>query len=517
MNKIVTMSLVAAMAMTSAHAVSNSSLAAKLSALEAELATVKKDLKKQNKKINKVKAHDANDNIKWGADLRTAIDNINYDMAGKDANGNDSYGKNDLMSIRLWLNMAYAPDSHNIFKGQLSMNKAFGADFAGPLGRGGAFTMSNFDWIGNEALRGDELHVRQAYWLYLGDKAFGADIPWTFSVGRRPSTNGFLASLSQDDPAQSPLGHVINVEFDGLSSKLDLSNITGVPGMSIKLCMGQGSTNASPMFQEDGTQYSNDDDIAEDVTLAGFIFEPYNDGQFIVKTTAYKAFDVPGYVAKDMVYNTDFQTYMPNPDTMTLDNTGDMEGAALSILVDGLTDDGFLADVKVFGSFAWSNSNVNIAHERDFYDENYNYQFTAPVESMLGTTGDESGTSYWFGTYLPVLGGTLGLEYNHGSQYWKPFTQGEDTLIGSKMAARGDAFEVNYTYQLTKALSIQARYVAIDYEYTGSQGFYGDGGYALNIDDLKAAAAAGNMTAADILSQTVDKAQDARLYLRYRF
>ena len=34
-----------------------------------------------------------------------------------------------LLSMRLWLNMAYAADEHNIFKGQLSMNKAFGADF----------------------------------------------------------------------------------------------------------------------------------------------------------------------------------------------------------------------------------------------------------------------------------------------------------------------------------------------------------------------------------------------------
>ncbi|MEA1952875.1 MAG: DUF3373 family protein, partial [Campylobacterota bacterium] len=482
-------------------------LADKLSALEVELADVKKDLAKQNSKLNKVKAHDANDNIKWGVDLRTGIDNINYDMAD-----GESYGKDDLMSIRLWLNMAYAPDSHNIFKGQLSMNKAFGADFGG---RG--WGMDNFDWVANEALTNSNLKVRQAYWLYMADEAFGADIPWTFSLGRRPSTNGFLANLSQDDSAQSPLGHVINVEFDGLSSKLDLSNITGVPGMSFKLCMGQGSTNAKPMFQENGTQYANDDDMVEDVKLAGFIFEPYNDGQFIVKTTAYKAFDVPGYVAGHMVWNPAYSTYMPDPSSMELKNTGDMEGAAISVLVDGLSDDGYLSDVKVFGSFAWSNSNANIANPRDFTGGLYDGATDVPVESMFGTDADESGTSYWFGTYLPVLGGTLGLEYNHGSQYWKPFTQGEDTMIGSKMAVRGDAWEVNYTYQLTDALSIQARYVALDYEYTGSQGFYGDGGYAMSIDDLKAAAALGDPTALGMVGGIVDKAQDARLYLRYRF
>ena len=94
-------------------------------------------------------------------------------------------------------------------------------------------------------------------------EAFGADIPWTFSIGRRPSTNGFLANLSQDDAAQSPLAHVINVEFDGLSSKLDLSNVTGVPGMSFKVCLGMGSTNAVPLFDM-GTSTRGPTHLSED-------------------------------------------------------------------------------------------------------------------------------------------------------------------------------------------------------------------------------------------------------------
>jgi len=113
-----------------------------------------------------------------------------------------------------------------------------------PLPRG--WGMDTFDWVTNEALTGNSLKVRQAYWLYLGDSLFGTDIPWTFSVGRRPSTTGFLANFRQDDAAQSPLSHIINVEFDGLSSKIDISGLTGVSGMSFKVCMGQGSTNAAP-------------------------------------------------------------------------------------------------------------------------------------------------------------------------------------------------------------------------------------------------------------------------------
>jgi len=233
MKKILGMSLVAAsVAMASGD----------YSSTADEIAHLQKQIDKLKVKLGKVNAQSANDNIKWGVDFRTAIDSVNYDLAD-----GSSASKNDLMSMRLWLNMAYSPDSHNVFKGQLSMNKAFGADFYNPLVDGHTRAMSlggSFDWTGNEALTDNSLKVRQA-------------------------------------------------EFDGLSSKLDLSNITGVAGMSFKICMGQGSTNAQPLF-ESSTPYANDSDQLTDIKLAGFIFEPYNDGQIITKLTWFRAFDLPG-------------------------------------------------------------------------------------------------------------------------------------------------------------------------------------------------------------------------------
>lgn len=548
MKKIVTASLAAAMAISSVNA---SSLTDRLNALEDEIASLKSKVKKQNKKINKVKAHDSNDNIKWSVDYRTAVDKINYDMA--DGSSRD---KQAIFTNRLWLNMAYSPNPKNVFKGQLSMNKAFGADFGetpnpslNPFGmRGSGF--DTFDWVTNEALRDGRLSVRQAYWLYLGDKFLGADIPWTFSLGRRPSTNGFLASLRDDDPAQSPLGHIINVEFDGLSSKLDLSNVTGVPGMSFKICMGLGSTNATPRLGSlSFTDYAKDDNALEDTQLAGFIFEPYNDGQYIVKTTAFKAFNMPGFDPE--AFGKAFAGEKAN-----FSQNGNMLGAAISVMVDGLAEDGILADTKVFGSFAWSKTDP---------DAN-GYMLGLPAGALgpqaFGAAAGEakSGTSYWFGAQVPVTEkGKFGLEYNHGSQYWRPFDYAEDTLAGSKLAARGDAIEAYFTYQLTDALSAQVRYTKIDYDYTGSNGFFGAGGTPLDIDALKngpygqAAAGydqlvnavgsndpavlsgallesggapdsatadqmiAGMAQAKGLLGSIVDKAQDVRFYIRYRF
>ena len=516
MKKIVTLSLIAAMAMSGANAASNAQLASQMNSLETQLADLKEQLDNQNTKINKVKAHDANDNIKWGVDLRTGVDNINYDMA--DGRSRDN---NSLMSLRLWLNMAYAPDSHNIFKGRLSMNKAYGADFGTPGRSHGLGEM--FDWTGNAALADNHLKVSEAYWLYLGDDLFGADVPWTFSLGRRPSTSGFLGNLREDDPASSPLAHVINVEFDGFSSKLDLSNVTGVPGMSFKVCMGRGASSATPLF-ETSTPYA--DDKLDNIDMAGVIVEPYNDGQYIVKATWYRAWKLPGM-------EVDMSTGVP----LGFRQYGNMDGAALSVLVDGLTeDDGILSETKVFGSFAWTQT------DPDTYKQ------------MLGTSDSKSGTSYWIGTQIPVIeDGALGLEYNHGSKYWRPMTYAEDTMIGSKIAARGDAWEAYFNYDITEALSAQVRYTGINYDYTGSQGFFGNtSGAAMKIDDVKEGAASwvalggtrdpasgqtvvGNLMgqgmsqdaamlaardmgmAAAYLPDVVEKAQDFRFYLRYRF
>lgn len=504
MKKSMTLSL--AVATTMAFGASDSDLAmmkAEIEALKKEVASLKgakaesgdssSAIAKLTQKVNEIKAHDAGDNIKWGVDLRTAVDSLNYTMAGDTVMGNPVPKKrsNDsLMTNRLWLNMAYAPDANNIFKGQLSYNKAFGADFGGngtgamPRGWG----MDTFDWITNESLTGNDLKVRQAYWLYMADKIGEAEIPWTLSFGRRPSTNGFLANLRDDDEAQSPLGHIINVEFDGASASVNLGNVTGIPGMSFKLCLGQGSTNAAPMFSG-STNYTDDENDIDDIQLAGFIFVPYDDGQFIVKTTAFRAFDMPGYSMNSMQEAMSGTDMDADGRIAPMSQFGDIDGAAISVLVDGIGDEGILSETKVFASFAASVTRPNGA-------------------PMLGSMDDETGTSYWLGAQIPVLGGDLGLEFNHGSKYWRPFDYGEDTMAGSKLAVRGDAWEAYYTYPITQALSAQLRYTYLDYDYSGSNNFFG-------VDGAPMTMAQANMMGMG--GMVVDKASDLRFYVRYRF
>ena len=447
----------------------NNEIRAELEAMKSANAKLEKKLKSLNKKINKVRAHDAKDNIKWGVDLRTSLNSLEYKMADGTSRKN-----RDLFSNRLWLNMAYSPSDNVIFKGQLSYNKAYGADMSN--GRGSGY--DQFDWVTNEALTGNQIQLRQAYWLYLGDDFLGTGVPWTASLGRRPSTTGFLSHLREDDTAQSPLGHVIDVEFDGGSSLFKLDKVTGVSGMSFKICAGQGGTNASPRFSNTGTDYAGASTGLEDIKLAGFIFVPYDDGTIKVKTNAFKAFNLPGMSIGGA----------------TLSTKGDEVGGVISVMVDGLDglneESDFLADTKVFVSYAMSQTQPDAG------------------KAMLGSTEDQSGHSLWIGTQMPVSawGGKFGLEYNKGSKYWRSFTYAEDTMIGSKLATRGDAIEAYYTQPITKSLSAQIRFTKINYDYTGSNAFFGDYGTPMT---MAAATTAG--------MNPVESAQDIRTYIRYRF
>ncbi|MBN2825548.1 MAG: DUF3373 family protein [Campylobacterales bacterium] len=513
MKKLIALSLIASTTLAFASTASDVRyLKTEIENLKEEIAKLKGSDKKIKKTLNKVKAHDAHDNIKFSADLRTSVDNISYDMADGREHKNDA-----LFSTRLWLNMAYAPTPNLIFKGQLAYNKAFGASFPTATGmpqRG--FGMDGFDWITNETLTGNEMKLRQAYWLYMGEDFLGTGMGWTASVGRRPSTTGFLSNLREDDSEQSPLGHIIDVEFDGASAMLKLGDITGIAGMSFKICLGQGSSNATPRFT--GADYAEDANVLDDVKLAGFIFVPYDDGQFKLKTTYFQAWDVPG------MSNAQMNTYMTTG-VLGMSTMGDMQGAAASLLIDGLTDDGYLSNVKLFASIAWSQTDPS------------------HIDGMLGSNDEESGMSYWVGLQAPIpgLGGKFGLEYNHGDEYWRSFTYGEDTLAGSKLAVRGDAFEAYYTRDLTKGLSFSIRYTYIDHEYTGSNGFFGAGGQPMKIEDIKntyamfngdvanvdaAVAAGAPMTpqevamakgAINMAPNIVDEAHDIRAYIRYRF
>ncbi len=500
MKKIIALSTVAFLS-TALYA--NADLQAQIEELTNKVQKLQKKQKKNTKRISKVNALAAKDNIKWDVDFRTSYDNLQYETT----NGNE-YSNDALYSMRFLLGMGYAPTDDLVFKGRLSMNKAFGASYGQ---RGTGFGFDTFDWVINEQLTDDTLRVKEAYWLWTPTVG---DIGYTLSVGRRPATNGALINLRDDADEKSPLAHVINMEFDGASASVKLDQF--VPGMSFKLCFGRGLTNAtswasqataavgSPTGGSNLPNYVEDENNLDNTDMAGFIMVPYDDGQYQVKATWYRGFNVPGLYASTI----DGQTNAPMAYSMM--SGGDMDGGAVSLKVEGIGNEinDFLDETIIFASYAYTKSHPeSITRTISNFDGAGNdMQMTA--DSMLGSSESETGTSIWIGAQMPNLtGGKFGLEYNQGSEHWKPFTYGEDTMIGSKMAVRGSAYEAYWTQPIVEnALTMQIRYTYLDYDYTGSGGFFGDGSTSVAIDDPMSK-----------MMDSVETAQDIRIYFRYTY
>lgn len=444
-----------------------------------KIVKVEKTVAKTSDKVNEVKAHDAGDNIKWDVDFRTQVDNVSYKLANGEKRSNDG-----ILSNRLWLNMKFQADENSSFFGTLAYNKLYGDNRADITNAGGTANNATFDWITNEAATNDnELKVKEAFWLYSNNTFFGTNVPWTASVGRRPSTDGLGINFRADQERKSALSHTVNVEFDGASLRYDLDKITGVPGMWMKFCAGRGLTNAKLRFSSDGTDYLEDNDTAENVDMAGIIFVPYDDGQYSIHTNYAKAWNLIGNKDRngDGIADENGKFY----------NFGDIELATIMFKAYGIGNgiSEFLDDTTFFASYAMSKTDPDSR------------------EMMLGSTNTERGHSYLLGLNMPcpiTEDARIGVEWNKGSKYWRSITYGEDTMVGSKIAARGTAWELYRHQKLTDALSFTLRYTRIDYDYTGSNGFFGDFGTPMSMGDPRAASA-------------VEEAENFTANIRYRF
>ena len=174
-------------------------------------------------------------------------------------------------------------------------------------------------------------------------------------------------------------------------------------------------------------------------------------------------------------------------------DVGDIEFATILFKTEGIGNgiSDYLDNSIAFASFAASKTNPN-------------------EKGMLGSLESETGTSVWLGVNAPcpILpdSAKIGFEWNKGSKYWRSMTYGEDTYAGSKIATRGQAWEVYRTQKLTNALSFGLSYVLMQYDYTGSNSFFGYDGTPMTMAEAQSAG-----------QNPVKEAQDVRAYMRYKF
>ena len=448
----------------------NASLEKQIKELKAKLSQVEKMAIENQKKVNPIAA---NNHLFWSLEIRSAVDILHYKLSNGDKKANNIFTNRVILTgvakpadnLKATLKI----QAYNIF-GMDGKNK----DEMPVLG------YDNSNWTANETPDDTNIRVKEAFFNYY----FGPNNALMFSAGRRPATEGFPANFrAGDEHANSPLAHLINLEFDGFSFKIgndvfaNMSDKFSDWGTWFKLCIGRGYSPNSGKF----TKYPYDKDNHLKINdFAGFIFVPYDDGQYALWTETIKAWNVKGYIDT----NGDGM-----PDTMK--DVGDYFGFNAVFKANGIGED--------LGDF-FDNTNAFIS---------YAYTKTIPHgERMLGSEDKKSGSSIWVGADMPV-GDTddrWGINYVHGSKYWRPMTYAEDTLAGSIAAVRGNAYEVYYHHQIIPHLTLGARATIMKYKYTGSEAFFGDAGAPVDVDSDQAKQRG-----------AIKDAKDFRIYIRYNF
>jgi len=549
MKKFIAPMLVGATLATAAYA-ADDSLKAEIAALKVQMAELKEAQSKVNyealkSQLLEVKAHDAGDNIKWDIDFRTAYDIMEHKLGASSASMIPAPGfpsptytmgagaaaktnKNSVWTNKLTLGMAAQPVDNLVFKGALGFYKTFGQSSVGDYSM-----FQDFDWYGSSKPQGENvIRLKEAYFLYFGE---AGDMPYTASFGRRPSTDGFMTNLRADNahPA-SPVGHNINMEFDGASFKFDFEKLTGISGFYAKICLGRGFSDTAGSYSWDFSSAYGADYANPDMDLAGLLIQAYDDGQYKVMANVFQGWNMMGMgmnvnmsVADAANAYAQSMTFSP---TGFLD-VGDMRGASLSLQVNGIGNEinDFLDDTIFFASYAMNQTDPSNNAANDISMDAVSQgnmaaaliaggvpaaQVPATMQGMLdsmngagmlGSQEKETGYSYYVGVNMPGFfeADRIGLEYNHGSKYWRSFTYGEDTLAGSKLATRGDAYEIYYNLPLVaKNLTAQIRYTYMDYDNAGSDMFFGQ---------------TGNPAGLMGMMPYVESASNLHLSMRYRY
>jgi len=429
MKKILALSIVVAL---NGVAFAQDDVQTQIDALTKEIKKLKKDQYRTKKTLIAVKKATGGDNVKFSIDFRNAVDSLEY----RDDTTGQTTRNPSLITSKLHLNIAATPMKGLIFKGKLAIYSTWGSHLYvqdSPLK----------DWSASSKPADSVMRVKEAYFLY-SDK-MGTQ-PYAFSVGRRPSTNGFLANYRENEKKSgSPLAHITNMEVNAAMFMLKLDRF--VEGSYSKFVYGRAHT--GEMENVYGTTslpwgpYAETNAI-DDESVDFFIVlgNAYNDGQYQLAYQWSHIFDTKGLRVSD---------------GLTKAASGSAELAALSLKVSGIGDEinDFLDDSVLFASIAATQYNA-----KDGY-------------SLLGPTdgGSQTGYSYWAGAIVPdgiTKSGKFGIEYNHGSKYWTPMTWAEDSAMGSKIAVRGSVYEAYWNFDLfgVKHLPSQVRYTYAQHDYT---------------------------------------------------
>ena len=389
---------------------------------------------------------------------------------------------NDFMfTNRLRMEMKGKISSNLSFGGRLAMYKVYG-DSSGIKFNTGSFNDIYLDGNTTSVPHGDTLHVERIFFHY---KTGTDQVPINISFGRRPATDGPpLEFRNYGMEGGSPMAPIINWQFDGASMSFGLEEVTHIPGASFKLCYGVG-------FESDWGNSSSltSGQHIDDATFGGFIATLYDDELTSVEMNYAHAWDLTDGFTGLMLMP--FIPFVEDDGTYSFtknkggfisrmeatENIGNFDMLTIVVRTNLMM---ILADIDVFLAVSMSHTDPRNVSQNPFYN-----LMGMGLLSSNGDLEDQDGYSLYTGAVFPMpFKARLGVEYNKGSKYWINMTGAEDSLVGSKLAARGSVVETYYIQPLVnKNFFLTLGGVFYDYAYTGSGNPLGA---PVKISDLKA-------------------------------
>jgi hypothetical protein len=379
--------------------------------------------------------------FKLYGDFRSRLDYYSADTVFGRSLDNDF-----LLTNRFRLNMRVKATENAEFKGRLAMYKTWGNQSAFTDDSRAMYPL--FDGnvtrspVGSSALYVDRAIIN---WNNIG----GAPV-W-FSIGRRPSTDGPPAQmrLGDDQRLATPMAFM-DWPFDGLA--LGYAWDWGAESMGsgrLRFCYGRAFEAG---LQDETVQKLDDTDFA------GFSWDVMQKGDRLLYLQTYMAYNLFNY---------------PNfQDPIISANFGDMSGMGDRNSLGNIwhTSGVYQDKVAAFNYFVaggWSQTRPD--------DDGF---FNDPFSPTGANTDDEDGYSIYIGARYDLDESRLklGAEFNYGSQYWLAMAPGHDEIYQSKLATRGQVYEIYAIYDLPtgEAISKYAKtfmrlgYQHYEYDYSGS-------------------------------------------------
>ncbi|MDD3813763.1 MAG: DUF3373 family protein, partial [Desulfocapsaceae bacterium] len=379
--------------------------------------------------------------FKLDGDFRARMDYYNADTVfGRTLNNDTSF------TNRFRLNMRVGVTENVDFKGRLAMYKVWGMESAFQDDSGAMWPQ--FDGNSTRTPSDNALRVDRAFVNF--NNLFGAPV-W-FSIGRRPTTDGNPANIRMNlsERAGTPL--IMDYAFDGISMGYAYKWGGDLGSGRIRVCYGRGF--------EDGLQ--TDGDPLNDMDFVGMSWDILKKGDRFLYAQSFLANNVFNYP--------NFQDPIINSMFGDMSGMGDRENVG-NLQHSGITYMDKFAGLNFFVAGGWSRT-----------DPNENGMFNDYVGMMMMQAGpnqdSENGYMAHVGLRYDIdqVGLKLGAEWNYGSQYWIGMTPGHDDLYQSKIAARGNVYEVYGIYDLPMGEKIskyaktfmRLGYQHYEYDYAGS-------------------------------------------------